>query len=577
MYENKNPFIYFLNKYCPTSGAHENIFEEYVLESKFTLDIETKTEKFLREEFLKENPRHVILTGNAGDGKTRIGKKIFSHLFPKRKDELIKEDQFKGNLNGNGKEIFYIKDLSVFSEKETQEILIDLYNSIINEENKIFFIAANEGKLHHNLNQLGKEYSELKNWILNEIRSIPGIYTNSIKNDKFKKNIVVINLNHVTNSVYLKDIIKQINKKENWEACENCSLKGKCIIYWNYNQLQKDNIINRLEEIYKIIENQDIHLTFRDLLNHITYTYTGGLYCKDINEKERSYINNKMYYLNFLGDSIEQEEIFEKIFAFKYVKQLQIGKISTLIIDKLILEESNQIKELLENEIGFGIDEFNTLKEKLRKEILKDYTELNKWLTKLRKKLFFEYNNDNKDIVYNLLPFQHYKVFIELNKNFEKVAKKIKSQIIQALNNNFSDTYLLIKGSKHKELLYLTIKIDNFSLKTIPILLKRFLEEDVNFYPVIPNFEYLDHNRVHFIIDIENEKLDISLNLFDYLSRVSNGGLSNILSEENDLLIKDFKDRLISKVLLNKNILNKYLKIDSNFYEEKDLPKLTRE
>ncbi|WP_457627635.1 hypothetical protein [Persephonella sp.] len=572
-----NKFINFLNKYAPTSGGHEYIYDEYVQEENYSIDIKTKTEEFLKKEFNKPNPRHIILTGNAGDGKTRLGRKVIGEIFPDKIESIKKENIFREFSENHKKEIVYIKDLSVFPEEEVQKILIELYESIIKNEDKVFFIAANEGKLHHNLNQLGENYSELKEWILYQIKYIPSLNQNEISDVKFS-NLLVINLNYVTNSTYIEDLIKQINKKENWKACDSCDVRSSCIIYWNYKRLQKDFVIKKIKEIYQIIEFQDIHLTFRDILNHLAYTYTGGLYCQDIHKNLEGNKKNthQMYYLNFLGNSIKQVEIFEKIFAFKYVKQLQIGEISTLKIDQLILDEPEQVEEILKNELGFGIDEFYTLKEKLKNDLLKDYSDLNKWLTKIRKKLFFEYDND---IVYDLLPFSYYKEFKNLIVNFGRLKGKIKSKFIQALNNNFSDTYLFIEGEKHKEQLYLTIKIDNFSIKTSPILLKRFLEEDITIFLKKPNFEYLDHERNHIILEIENERLDISLNLFDYLIRLSNGSLPYILSEENDLLLKDFKDRLIGKVLSTHSdrAPNKYLKIEGSFYKINDLPNLIRE
>ncbi|WP_029521064.1 hypothetical protein [Persephonella sp. IF05-L8] len=569
-----NRFINFLNKYAPTSGSHEFIYDEYVEEENYSIDIETKTEKFLREELKKNNPRHIILTGNAGDGKTRLGRKIIGEIFPDRLESIKKENMFKSFSDFHKKEIIYIKDLSVFPEEKVQEILKELYDSIINNKNKIYFIAANEGKLHYNLNQLGKDYSELKEYILYQIKFIPYLSENSKLNNKFN-NLLIINLNHVTNSVYIEKLIKQINKKENWKDCEFCDAKSNCIIYWNYKQLQKDYIVKKIKEIYQIIELQDIHLTFRDLLNHLAYTYTGGLYCYDIHKsiEENKKKINQMYYLNFLGDSIKQVEIFEKIFAFKYVKQLQIGEISTLKIDQLILDESQDIKEILKNEEGFGIDGFYSLKEKLKKELLEDSSKLNQWLRKLRKKLFFEYDND---AIYDLLPFLYYREY----KNFNNEKKEeIRSKFIEAFNNNFSETYLYIEGEKNKEQLFLTVKIDNFSIKTAPILLKRFLEDDISIFLKKPNFEFLDHERMHLLLEINGEKLDVSLNLFDYLMRLSNGSISYILSEENDLLIKDFRDRLISKNLLKtrNHELNKYLKVKDNCYKINDIPTLIRD
>ncbi|HID62642.1 MAG TPA: DUF87 domain-containing protein, partial [Anaerolineae bacterium] len=75
-----NPFIPYLNRYTTTSPDHEAAFDEFITQapppSGEPLRLETRTEAFLHDLFHRKCPPSVILTGNAGDGKTHLCRRI---------------------------------------------------------------------------------------------------------------------------------------------------------------------------------------------------------------------------------------------------------------------------------------------------------------------------------------------------------------------------------------------------------------------------------------------------------------------------------------------------------------------
>lgn len=77
-----NPFVTYLNRYTTASPDHEAAFDEFIGQASppegEPLRLETRTEQFVRSRFAREHPPSIILTGNAGDGKTYLCRQIVS-------------------------------------------------------------------------------------------------------------------------------------------------------------------------------------------------------------------------------------------------------------------------------------------------------------------------------------------------------------------------------------------------------------------------------------------------------------------------------------------------------------------
>lgn len=75
-----NLFVAHLNGYTTVSPDHEAAFDEFIAQmpppSGKLLCLETKTERFVCTCFQRERPPSIILTGNAGDGKTYLCRQI---------------------------------------------------------------------------------------------------------------------------------------------------------------------------------------------------------------------------------------------------------------------------------------------------------------------------------------------------------------------------------------------------------------------------------------------------------------------------------------------------------------------
>ncbi|MGG3907718.1 hypothetical protein [Geobacillus stearothermophilus] len=119
-----NPFVTYLDKFNVLSPNHSKIYDEYnremETEESFDFTIATKIEEHLKNIF-SNNPHSVILTGNAGDGKTRLCRLIHDQFSDKSlvnwpENGVVTVQYEKGTIK-------IVKDLSELKEEIIYGIL----------------------------------------------------------------------------------------------------------------------------------------------------------------------------------------------------------------------------------------------------------------------------------------------------------------------------------------------------------------------------------------------------------------------------------------------------------------------
>lgn len=530
-----NPFVYYLDQYNVLSPNHSKIYDEYTIdqdqEQSYVFKIETKIEDTLINIF-EENPQSVILTGNAGDGKTRLCRIVYDYLSGSQLENWPEEGIIEFPYS-HGK-IRIVKDLSELKEDVIKRELLALQKNItLNHSEKVYYlIAANEGKLTKFLSQ-SKDLSMLAAEVLLRFKS----------HENNTNTFSLYNLLDATSSVFVEKLLEKWNQPENWSPCNDCSKSDRCIIYLNHQRTAKKEIQQRLVEQYKLLEYLDTHITIREMLIHISYMLTGGYTCDDINKadyKQLEQQTKKAYYQNFYGHEVD-ENAFSEMKALRIFKSLDPGNYSHSTIDDFIINgdingdpETEEIhKELFDNSLDLQLGYF--LK-KLR--LYRDYNTENdlsiieEWIPRLRRKFFYEVRNEHLSNANQLLPFEYinqYKGLFDNTKN----QTLIKKRLINGLNRIFAGR--LTKTNKN---LLATNKnlIVYESFKTSRDI---ELEQEA---------ERKDIDRIpsKFKITVEEDiVLPVNLAVFEYLLRANGGGTHNILQHEAEILIDTFKNKLI--------------------------------
>jgi len=530
-----NKFVYYLDQYNVLSPNHSKIYDEYTHEdnelSKYAFSIDTKVEKHLTNIY-DTQPKHVILTGNAGDGKTRLCRRIH--------DRISRNEMHSWPNDGivsvfyKGYEIVIVKDLSELSGNKINSILIDLDNCIKNNLKKFYLIAANEGKLTKSLSE-DNALKDLKEEV--QLR-----FANHLNNNN---ELEVINLQDVTSSVYAEKIINEWTSEKNWEQCNSCPLISECIIHHNYKKVNEVIIKTKIVEQYRMLDYLSEHITMREMLIHLAYTITGGLKCDDIfskNIKIRDSHFHHVYYENFYGVSAENVTS-EKIQALKTIKTMDPGKYSFSLIDDFIINGDISGNENLEKEHNRLIDDSIDLKRgyfKNQLNMYRDhnelvvYKEISLWINKIRRKLFFESISEILPVK-KLLPFEYVKSYTNL---FEDTnSSDNKKLLIMALNRAFSRKLINPDLNKNLYATNETLLIKNsFKRKELKLVIEN-IRKDIDHLPSKIRLE---------VEDVGEVSLQINLAVFEYLMRIMSGGTHNVLKNEVEILIDTFRNELMT-------------------------------
>jgi len=533
-----NKFIDFLDQFNVLSPNHSKIYDEYTIsnEEEYKFSISTKVEKFLMEIYT-DRPRSVIMTGNAGDGKTRLCRTIYEKLTGQEltswPDGGIVDVPFEfGTLR-------IVKDLSELTETVIDKELSRLQQVVLDHhsDKHYYLIAANEGKLTKFLSQ-HPELHQLSEWV--RLRFLDHHNNN--------EHLHLVNLQDVTSSIYADRIIEEWNNEKYWDKCAQCPKRDKCIIFYNHRQMSETHVRKHLVEQYRLLDCLGIHVTMREILIHLSYTITGGLTCVDVLNASYKDIEdhaNRAYYNNFYGYMIPEVSAGE-MGGGRYFVNLDPGLTSISLIDDFILNGDisgdeaivSQHEKIFGDDIDllFGyyrkrIEQYRTLDPHQDKENTKDIFDQ---MPRFRRKFFFECGVYGQELRKKLLPYQYFSSFIDCLEN-QKSHSLIRRELIQGLNQAFTKKLI---GRSEPQALYAVneyLLIHGIYGST---QIKLALEKQRN---------DIDHIPTHLILQVQQAaELEVRLPVFEYLLRLANGSLFTILRQEVEILINKFKNDLIN-------------------------------
>jgi hypothetical protein len=526
-----NEFVTYLDQYNVLSPNHAKIYDEYTdLKASFQFKIKTNIEDFIIKLFDK-NPRSLILTGNAGDGKTRLCRTVYETFSGQTLTEWpecgIVDVPYENGC------IRIVKDLSELKEDIIFKELHSLQDQVLSDHsNRVYYlIAANEGKLTKSLIS-HPELQQLSRMVSNRFSS----------HEHNDDQLHLINLQDVTSSIYAKRILDEWNKNENWNACKKCPKQTQCIIYLNHVRTSVDQIKERLVEQYRLLDCLGIHVTMREILIHISYVLTGGLTCQDIlnaSYKNLEVLANYVYYENFYGLHMPDVSSGE-LGAIRHFRYFDPGNTSVSIVDDFILNGDmsgdEQIESLhsqifnndLDMLFGFYKKHINLYRTHHREDEQKF---LFNYMPRFRRKYFFEIGPQVNDTRELLIPYRYFYRYLKAL-NDKQTQYNIRKDLITGLNRIFSkrlvskrETQLLVVN----EHLMIHQAISLSSLKIIEMKGR----DDIDFLPS------------KFILQVNGCNLEVQLPVFEYLLRIANGGLFVTLKQDVEILINTFKNELI--------------------------------
>jgi len=512
----------------------------------------TKLDTKLLNAILDGTFRLVIITGNAGDGKTAFVKQIENQAGNAVRME---------NRNGARFEINGITYLSNYDgsqdeeEKANNEVLADFFRPFENianfqSVNQGRIIAINEGRLVDFLQSLGK---------FSRLSDIIDHYFYNEGHAELPQGLMIINLNlrSVTaaeegEESLFRSQIKKLTRPELWTRCTGCALAKQCFIRYNVNTLNDsaagNEVIKRMEWLVRTISyKRELHITMRDLRSFIAYMISRDCSCEDVSGLLRKFAGNPEKYWQYYYFNITSSDLLQSgDRLIKLLQETDVADVSIPSIDRDLYFGLHSNKEYIDfaersNEI---LDEFN------RNKMLLPAHEQNAGLIttlRMRHKSFVRHQYyEGKFKFTKRLPYQSLE-------DFSGILSGDTSKVEEA-KHNLAFAISLSEGCSDKEL-----SADHLILSSTRVndpiskSYRRFpLEEFELFFNTTNHLvEYIEYESDSLIfrhkID-KNIRLTVSLDLFEMLHFIKQGFSPSV----NDLRGKFVELQIFKNLLENK-------------------------
>jgi len=568
--QQKKEFLKLLSAYAPTS-QNKASYDEHV--SKFAKRLgvdEIKIDNNLLENLFEKfilNPKPIIISGSAGDGKTYLLRKLFSEMGG---DNRSWSNDYIPKLEFNGKNITFIKDFTEIEKSDKIKTLINLYKSIYENANELYIIASNDGILTDTLRYALEEYPNF--------RGLLDLIEESIDNAGESKELILLDLSQTSSSKNFELLLKEILVACDRYESDCPSLHSDeifCPIHANIEMLKKEHIQKQLISIVRSCDLNYQHITLRKLfmlISNMILGYKGKNRIFKSCEKGIEYfkkMNNKSdasFYHNIFGDNLPKSKHEQS--PFRELRELRIGYETSNYIDDFILYGDIESRELYHQELDNIFFDFQTFF-KQRESYLEngDVKMIKDSLILLRRHLFFNYNDtiqwgsitiDAKDLIAYKHADKFYKNVISILRNQPKVSNTTIKELALGLNRLFLGELLSKDGNKR---LYIATSLTGTHSK-----LSSEIIEDIGFNKRGSNqgielklLNGFDNEYCKIMLNIRYDSkiiasLELDLHMFEFLERISEGILPTSFSVEYYERVLTFKSQIVNYLLKNQDL-----------------------
>lgn len=527
--------------------------------------IPTRLDTALKKDVLDGKKKLVVLTGNAGDGKTAFIQLIEANA---KKDGAV----FTAETDNGCK--FEYRDFAFetlydgsqdFDGTKNDDLLKSFFRPFEgNQEPKgnfVKIIAINEGKLRdfilnkREYSWLGKivhHYLEFDNYKLPDLLAFINLNNRSV--------IEVEDSGSILDKL-LEVILDTNNNKGFWEPCktENCDFAEKCYIKRNIDTFKHPDlgpvVKNRLKEIILALYlKKEKHITMRDIRSLISFVLFNKYNCRQLQtdiENNRNLLD-RLYY-NSLFNKIEQDRMI-KIISEIDVADMPLPKIENHLY--FLNPKSEIVNQIFSNNTLISSIDINYLEEYFngKPQGTSDEDEERKsnaemYLTSIKRKVFFEGNDvilkEHFDIDhYSFMPYKYFKRFVEFLQTGNDTSCSLRNDIVLAISKS-EKIYNEIVGKEN-----VCISSNN-AKKTQTKAFYGF--KAVDFEVVLPEVgnqtQYIEFFPDHIIFRHINKtaSLEINIDLFEILMRIKEGYVPTSTEIQTFFLnLEMFKRRILA-------------------------------
>ncbi len=569
-----NSLISFLRHYGPIPTG-DNMYDELIKTEieRYGIDpvihITPARLKEVQENFESAEPRNVILTGTAGDGKTYHCRQIWATFGGGPEHWNAGEKIVSLTLPASGKALTIVKDLSELTQNEKKELLASLAASVVSKDsNNIYLVAANDGQLLASWREWSENQGTEEHNLFKIIEDM--LVEERTRDDAL--NVNLYNLSRLDASEHFEKLIEQVVEHPQWSQCEGCDMlkadgSTTCPIRINRERLRQINggsvFRKRLGELMKLARANRMHIPIRDLLllsvNILLGDRQSGqvlLTCRTAkNRSQREDYRLTNPYANVFGTNLSERQR-QQYQVFNILEAFGIGRETDNKFDNLLIygsySNSPLYADLVAKDSHYGAPAY--------KPHLRDYLEgarenieaFMQALSRQRQRLFFSLPDESPLDPWRLTVYQASGQFLNFVEGLKSGGDTSRTTelLVQGLNRTFcgmmiddgTKLYLASSGGDGRGRI---ASLLNYDLPTTRHRRDPHLDFALGTDDSTPCLQIVDPAADG---DGIVDSLTLQLTHFEYLVRVASGSLPASFSRQCNEDFLDFKLRLIKRL-----------------------------
>jgi len=324
--------LHSLITFTPDQAA---AYREFFAEISIALgpDVETQLQRSVVDRATSGEPGVIILTGNAGTGKTSVMAALCRavDISLPTTDDLVQTGRF-----------LLAKDVSAIEGRENRATAVK--RCLASMTDNFALLCINEGILRDVSEDLADEEPELTRAVTESIQD--GFY------DREGLTVIDLNRQRFTPSVIWNELMDFLTRRELWIECGDCPLAvadgdTQCPLRANAKALRNPQVRETLRDLVRIAGG-DVVPTVRELLSLMAYAIVGEvshqvpephlLTCEEVRERTQqqgldAFTCDSAFYNLALGSGLAPE-MTEKSPLLSAISSLGVGKTANLRVDE---------------------------------------------------------------------------------------------------------------------------------------------------------------------------------------------------------------------------------------------------
>lgn len=292
-------------------------------------DVETQLGRHVIDWSTSGAPGLLVLTGNAGTGKTAAAEAYCRSAGARLPDgdDLVEV--------AAGRQV--VKDLSGLPNRAARASALSLALDSIGKQT---LVCANEGVLRDALDDIGvAEVAEALEEALRQGAAQVGAIT-----------IVNVNRQRPTGSHLWNQLLDYVAREELWNGCQDCPFDtGGCPMRSNAEQLRNAEVREQLRTLIRLGTGEAVP-TLREVLAILSWAIVGGQTCGHVKDQNRdlgqaAFTASTGYFARVLGGGLNADAV-ERSPLLAGIRRSRLGEVSDLEVDGWLRDTSGAPDEV---------------------------------------------------------------------------------------------------------------------------------------------------------------------------------------------------------------------------------------